>query len=196
MRVVHYCCRLPSLITAVRAVPFRVGIGYDVHGFADSPPENGHIVLCGVEIAFHRKIKAHSDGDVGTHALVDALLGCVGEGSIGEHFPNTDPRWENMSSTHFLLEAQSKALAKGYAVLNFDLTIVCELPKIIPHVPKMKLFMSKLLSIDASAINIKAVTTEKLGFIGRGEGIAAHAVVLCRKVTAAAPNPGSENPRG
>ncbi|MCU7611232.1 2-C-methyl-D-erythritol 2,4-cyclodiphosphate synthase [Anaplasma capra] len=166
-------------------MPFRVGIGYDVHRFSCSPPEGGHIVVCGVEIAFHKGIEAHSDGDVGIHALVDALLGCVGEGSIGEHFPNTDPRWQGMRSSHFLLEAQKRALAKGYAMLNFDLTVVCEHPKIMPHVNRMKAFMSQLLNMDASAMNVKAVTTEGLGFIGREEGIAAHAAVLCYRVSPA-----------
>ncbi|MDD9361957.1 MAG: 2-C-methyl-D-erythritol 2,4-cyclodiphosphate synthase, partial [Anaplasma sp.] len=112
----------------------------------------------------------------------DALLGCMGEGSIGQHFPNSDPQWKNMSSSYFLLEAQKKAAEKSYAILNFDVTVVCEQPKITPHVPNMKEFLSKLLNVDLSRINIKAVTTEKLGFLGCGEGIAAQAVLMCYRV--------------
>ncbi|MGN7661278.1 MAG: 2-C-methyl-D-erythritol 2,4-cyclodiphosphate synthase [Anaplasma sp.] len=164
-------------------MPFRVGVGYDVHRFSEEPVQDGYIVVCGVKIAHQRRVIAHSDGDVGLHALVDALLGCVGEGSVGQHFPNTDPAWAGVASTHFLAEAHKKVRARGYAVINCDISIVCEAPKIVPHVAGMKSCMSQILGINLSAINVKAVTTEKLGFIGREEGIAAHAVALCQGIT-------------
>ncbi|WP_044105476.1 2-C-methyl-D-erythritol 2,4-cyclodiphosphate synthase [Anaplasma phagocytophilum] len=163
-------------------MPFRVGMGFDVHRFTESREEGQYIPICGIKVVHTQGIVSHSDGDVALHALTDALLGCMGEGSIGQHFPNSDPQWRNASSSYFLLEAQKKAAAKSYAILNFDVTIVCEQPKIMPHVPKMKEFLSKLLDVDVSQMNIKAVTTEKLGFLGRGEGIAAHAVLMCYRV--------------
>lgn len=163
-------------------MPFRIGIGFDVHRFTQEPGPQNDVYICGVKIPHTRGIIAHSDGDVGLHALTDALLGCIGEGGIGGHFPNSDPQWHDASSTHFLTYAQKKVSLLSYTILNFDMTIVCEYPKITPHVPRMKEHLAQVMNLAPSRINIKAVTTEKLGFLGREEGIAAHAVVLCKKV--------------
>ena len=161
---------------------FRVGIGVDVHRFAQDSAGDQYIYLCGVKIAHIYKVIAHSDGDVALHALTDALLGCMGAGGIGLHFPNSDARWKGMSSSHFVLEAHKMVVERSYAISNFDITIVCEEPKITPHVPIMKQHLHGLLGVDISCMNIKAVTTETLGFLGRKEGIAAYAVALCNKV--------------
>ncbi|MDB1135297.1 2-C-methyl-D-erythritol 2,4-cyclodiphosphate synthase [Candidatus Anaplasma sp. TIGMIC] len=160
-------------------MPFRVGMGYDVHRFADITTHAQFITVCGVKINHTRGIIAHSDGDVAIHALTDALLGCVGAGDIGQHFPNDSPLWKDMSSSHFLVEATKHVEAQGYSILNFDITIICEHPKIAPHVQSMKDTLSDLLGLETARMSIKATTTEKLGFLGRGEGIAAHAVALC-----------------
>ena len=164
-------------------MPFRVGIGYDVHSFYPEVCSDAYLTICGIKVPHTRRIRAHSDGDVGIHALVDALLGCIGEDGIGKHFSDLNPEWENANSSHFLLYAHRKVLERGYKVLNFDIVLVCEFPKITPHVPQMKRFLADLLQIDISRTNIKAVTSEKLGFIGREEGIAAHAVALCQEVS-------------
>ncbi|QGR02963.1 2-C-methyl-D-erythritol 2,4-cyclodiphosphate synthase [Ehrlichia ruminantium] len=162
---------------------FRIGIGYDVHRFDNT--NNNHndtfITVCGVKINYHKKVIAHSDGDVGLHALADAILGAVGCGSIGEHFPNTDQKWKNAESRHFVIEAQKKAQEMGYIISNADITIICEQPKIIPYAAEMRNYIAQFAQIDPSLINIKATTTEKLGALGRSEGIAAQAVVLCNK---------------
>ena len=159
---------------------FRIGMGYDVHKF-DNIDNNSEsfITICGVKINYHKKIIAHSDGDVGLHALTDAILGASGCGSIGQHFPNTDKTWKNVKSSHFLIEAQKKAKEKGYLIFNADITIICEQPKIMPYAVEMQEHIAQLISVDSSCINVKATTTEKLGFLGREEGIAAQAVVLC-----------------
>ena len=163
-------------------VPFRVGMGFDVHRFERTSNTEQYIYLCGVKIAHTKGIIAHSDGDVALHALTDALLGCIGAGGIGVHFPNDNPRWRGIRSSHFVLEAHKMVVEKSYSILNCDITIVCEQPKITPHVPLMKQKMHQLLGLENSRINIKAVTTESLGFLGRKEGIAAYAVVLCNKL--------------
>ena len=162
-------------------MPFRVGIGFDVHKFTQEPTQQ-HIHICGVKVPHNKGIVAHSDGDVGLHALTDALLGCIGEGGIGKHFSDHDPQWRGMSSTHFLAYALKRAELASYAMLNFDMTIVCEYPRITPHVPRMKEYLAQVLALAPSCMNIKAVTTERLGFLGREEGIAAHVVVLCKKL--------------
>ncbi|ABD45293.1 2-C-methyl-D-erythritol 2,4-cyclodiphosphate synthase [Ehrlichia chaffeensis str. Heartland] len=160
---------------------FKVGIGYDVHKFDNTcyNDANTFITICGIKINYHKKIIAHSDGDVGLHALTDAILGAVGCGSIGQHFPNTDNTWKNIKSDYFLIEAQKKAQEKGYSISNADITIICEQPKIMPHALEMQEYIANLICIDPSCINVKATTTEKLGFLGRKEGIAAQAIVLC-----------------
>ncbi|WP_395878334.1 2-C-methyl-D-erythritol 2,4-cyclodiphosphate synthase [Ehrlichia muris] len=160
---------------------FKVGIGYDVHKFDNTSHDNINtfITICGIKINFHKKIISHSDGDVGLHALTDAILGAIGCGSIGQHFPNTDNKWKNIKSDYFLIEAQKKAQEKGYSISNADITIICEQPKIMPYALEMQEHIALLIKTDASCINIKATTTEKLGFLGREEGVAAQAVVLC-----------------
>ncbi|NUX01604.1 2-C-methyl-D-erythritol 2,4-cyclodiphosphate synthase [Wolbachia endosymbiont of Madathamugadia hiepei] len=163
---------------------YRVGAGYDIHKFvkAQNKAEN-FIKICGVEIEHNMAIEAHSDGDVVIHAVVDAILGALGYGDIGEHFPPSSAEWKDCDSSCFLSFATTKAKEKGYRVSNLDITIVCEEPKISPYKAEMKKSISRTLEIDGEFVNIKATTTEKLGSIGRNEGIAAHASVLLTSVT-------------
>jgi len=153
--------------------PIRVGTGYDVHRLA----EGEELWLCGVKIDHSQGLAGHSDADVAIHALVDALLGAIGAGDIGLHFPPSDPQWRGTSSDRFLSHAARLVGAAGYAVGNVDLTIICEAPKIGPHREAMRARLAELLSVDIAAVSVKATTTEKLGFTGRGEGIAAQAAV-------------------
>jgi 2-C-methyl-D-erythritol 2,4-cyclodiphosphate synthase len=153
---------------------FRVGIGYDIHRFSDE--ETTYIVIGGEKIPYGRKIIAHSDGDVIFHSLTDALLGAVGEGSIGVHFPNSDNRWSNATSSIFVQYAFLLVKKKGYRVNNIDLTVICQEPKIMPHAANIKGSISQLLEINADQVNVKAVTGEGIGAIGRGEGIAAQTI--------------------
>jgi 2-C-methyl-D-erythritol 4-phosphate cytidylyltransferase/2-C-methyl-D-erythritol 2,4-cyclodiphosphate synthase len=162
---------------------FRVGTGYDIHKFIK--PQNDtkcYIKICGVEIKHNMEVEAHSDGDVVIHAIVDAMLGAVGCGDIGEHFPNNSLEWKDCDSLHFLDCAARKIKEKGYGVSNLDITIICEEPKISPYKIEMKKFLSRALKIDDELINIKATTAEKLGSIGRMEGISAHAVVSLYRI--------------
>jgi 2-C-methyl-D-erythritol 4-phosphate cytidylyltransferase/2-C-methyl-D-erythritol 2,4-cyclodiphosphate synthase len=153
------------------APPVRIGIGYDVHRLADGE----ELWLCGVRIDHPQGLAGHSDADVAIHALVDALLGAIGAGDIGQHFPPSDDQWRGASSDRFLVHAAALVAAAGYAVGNVDLTIVCERPKIGPHRDAMRARLADLLGVDISAVSVKATTTERLGFTGRGEGIAAQA---------------------
>ncbi|RNJ63039.1 MAG: bifunctional 2-C-methyl-D-erythritol 4-phosphate cytidylyltransferase/2-C-methyl-D-erythritol 2,4-cyclodiphosphate synthase [Porphyrobacter sp. IPPAS B-1204] len=152
---------------------FRVGQGYDVHRL--EPGEE--LWLGGVLIPHDKGLSGHSDADVALHALTDAVLGAVGEGDIGTHFPPSDPQWRGARSGQFLAHAVSLARAAGYAVANVDLTLICEAPKIGPYRPAMRAEVARLMGLDETAVSIKATTTEKLGFTGRGEGIAAQAIV-------------------
>lgn len=154
------------------AAPVRVGTGYDVHRLADGEP----LWLCGVRIDHARGLAGHSDADVALHALVDAILGAVGDGDIGSHFPPSDPQWRGASSDRFLAHAVTRAAGHGYGIGNVDLTIICEEPKIAPHRSAMRQRLAGLLGVDESAVSVKATTTERLGFTGRAEGIAAQAV--------------------
>jgi 2-C-methyl-D-erythritol 4-phosphate cytidylyltransferase/2-C-methyl-D-erythritol 2,4-cyclodiphosphate synthase len=160
---------------AARTAPFptiRTGIGYDVHRL-----ENGeHIWLCGVKIAHNKKLKGHSDADVGLHALTDAILGALAMGDIGDHFPDTDPQWKGASSDRFLAHAGKLAQEVGYQISNVDVTLICEAPKIKPHREAMRRAMADILNIDVGSVSLKATTSEGLGFTGRGEGIAAQAI--------------------
>ena len=149
----------------------RVGNGFDVHRFADGD----HVTLCGIEIPHRHGLAGHSDADVGLHALTDALLGAIGEGDIGLHFPPTDPKWRDAPSHQFLRDAAERLAAKRGRILNLDLTLICESPKISPHRQKMRENVAEILGIDIARISIKATTTEQLGFTGRGEGIAGQA---------------------
>jgi 2-C-methyl-D-erythritol 2,4-cyclodiphosphate synthase len=150
----------------------RVGIGYDVHPLV----EGRKLFLGGVELAHEKGLEGHSDADVLIHALADAVLGALGGGDIGHHFPNTDERWRGVSSLVFLEEIRGMLAKKGAVLENVDASVIAEAPKIAPHLEKMKALLGEALGIPASRVNLKATTNEKLGFAGRGEGIAAMAV--------------------
>ncbi|MEW6036700.1 MAG: 2-C-methyl-D-erythritol 2,4-cyclodiphosphate synthase [Pseudomonadota bacterium] len=152
----------------------RIGQGYDAHRFK----EGGHVVLCGVKIPFDRGFAAHSDGDVALHALCDALLGAAALGDIGRHFPDTDARYKGIDSRLLLREVRQKVSEQGYAIGNVDVTIVAQAPRLAPHIQAMRENLAQDLEIPAGCVNVKATTTEGMGFEGRGEGISAHAVAL------------------
>ena len=153
---------------------FRIGQGLDVHAFG----EGDHVVLGGVRIAHDRGLIAHSDGDVAIHALCDALLGAVALGDIGQHFPPQEDRWRDADSGELLAQVNRMLAERGWRPVNLDLTIACESPRIGPHVPAMRRALAGILGISDGDVSVKATTTEKLGFCGRGEGIAALAIVL------------------
>ena len=155
----------------------RIGHGYDVHAFG----EGDHIMLCGVRIAHQNGLMAHSDGDVALHALTDALLGALALGDIGHHFPDDDPTFEDADSRHLLRQVMALVKARGFTLGNADLTIIAQAPKLAAHIAAMRQNLSEDLSGDVDLINVKATTTEKLGFVGREEGIAVHAVVLLKE---------------
>ncbi|WFW29956.1 MAG: 2-C-methyl-D-erythritol 2,4-cyclodiphosphate synthase [Wolbachia endosymbiont of Menacanthus eurysternus] len=161
---------------------YRVGTGYDIHKFIkiQNNVEN-FIRICGVKIKHNMAIEAHSDGDVAIHAIVDAILGALGYGDIGEHFPSNLSKWKNQDSFYFLNFANNKAKKEGYRVSNLDVTIICEKPKISPYKTKMEESISKTLEIDSKFVNIKATTVKKIGPIGRNEGIAAYASILLHR---------------
>ena len=152
----------------------RIGQGFDVHAFG----EGDHVVLGGVRIAHARGLVAHSDGDVVLHALCDAMLGALALGDIGRHFPPSDARWKDADSRAFLRHCNELIGARGWRVGNADITVICEHPRVGPHADAMREAIAAELGIAADAVGVKATTTEKLGFTGRGEGIAAQAVVL------------------
>ena len=151
----------------------RIGQGYDAHRFGPGDA----VWLCGVRIAHDQALVGHSDADVGLHALTDALLGAIGQGDIGDHFPPSDPRWKGASSDRFLTHAIELVRAAGGRVINADVTLVCEAPKIKPHREAMRTGLAELLGVPISAVSVKATTTEGMGFTGRREGLAAQAVV-------------------
>lgn len=150
----------------------RVGTGFDVHRLA----EGEEMWLCGVRIDHTHGLAGHSDADVAIHALVDAILGAIGDGDIGSHFPPSDPQWRGASSDRFLVHAVGLAAAQGYRIGNVDVTIICEAPKVGPHRQAMREKLAELLEAPLTAVSVKATTTERLGFTGRGEGVAAQAV--------------------
>ncbi len=155
----------------------RIGSGFDVHAF-----ESGRrLVIGGVEIAHERGLAGHSDADVLLHAICDALLGAAGLGDIGGHFPDASAAYKNIDSRILLREAGAKIRALGYAVGNVDATLIAQAPKMAPHIPAMCVNIAADLGIPAAQVNVKATTTEKLGFTGRGEGIAAQAVCLLQR---------------
>jgi len=154
----------------------RSGTGFDVHAFA---PGN-HVILGGVRIDHDRELNGHSDADVALHALTDALLGAIGDGDIGRHFPPDDDQWKGVSSDIFLKHAARLLADKGGVIANIDLTIICEAPKITPHSAAMRRNIGEILDLDIARISVKATTTEGLGFTGRREGIAAQAIVTVR----------------
>ncbi len=155
----------------------RVGQGFDVHRFA-APGEGRTLVLMGLAIPHDRGLVGHSDADVMLHALMDALLGAAGLGDIGQHFPDTDPTYKGADSTHLLERVMASLGTGGWRVVNADVCLIGERPKIGPHRERMRERIAPLLGIPTEALNVKATTTEKLGFTGRGEGLAAQAVVL------------------
>ena len=157
----------------------RIGHGFDVHRFGSGD----HVVLGGESIPHDRGLVAHSDGDVVLHALCDALLGAAALGDIGRHFPDTDPQWAGADSRALLRRVSDEVAGAGWAPLNTDLTVVAQAPKLGPHVAAMAANIAADLGLAVGDVNVKATTTERLGPIGRGEGIACHAVVLLRSVS-------------
>ncbi|MDD1635179.1 MAG: 2-C-methyl-D-erythritol 2,4-cyclodiphosphate synthase [Methylococcaceae bacterium] len=155
----------------------RVGQGYDVHRFN----EGNHIILGGVKIDYEQGLEAHSDGDVVLHALCDALLGAAALGDIGKHFPDTDPDFKGADSRVLLRHVYRIIQDKGYQLVNADMTIIAQAPKMAPHIGTMCRNIADDLNVDVDCINVKATTTEKLGFEGRKEGIAVQAIVLIEK---------------
>lgn len=152
----------------------RIGQGFDVHAFC----EGEHVILGGVEIPFQQGIKAHSDGDVLLHALADALLGAVALGDIGHFFPDTSDEWAGADSRDLLRRVMERVTEEGYKVANVDATVIAQAPKMAPHIQTMRLNIAEDLNLAANRVSVKATTTERLGFTGRGEGIACQAVCL------------------
>jgi 2-C-methyl-D-erythritol 2,4-cyclodiphosphate synthase len=155
----------------------RIGHGFDVHKFGGEGP----ITIAGVKIPYTQGLIAHSDGDVALHALCDAILGALALGDIGHHFPDNDPKYAGIDSRQLLKEVFQQALEKGYSLGNLDLTIAAQAPKMAPHIEAMRSQIAAILDTDIDNVNVKATTTEKLGFVGRCEGISTHAVVLLLK---------------
>jgi 2-C-methyl-D-erythritol 2,4-cyclodiphosphate synthase len=158
-------------------VSFRVGLGYDVHPFQ----EGRKLILGGVEIPFEKGLKGHSDADVLLHAITDAILGAATLGDIGQHFPDTDPAFKNADSAKLLRESYSLVQKEGLTIENIDSTIVAERPKLSQFIPNIRQRITEILSCDLDQVSVKATTNEKMGFVGRQEGIAVHAVVLLKK---------------
>ncbi len=152
-----------------QAMDIRVGNGFDVHAFGPGD----HVVLCGVRVPHDRGLVGHSDADVGMHAVTDAIYGALAEGDIGRHFPPSDPQWKGAASEIFLRHACDLARARRYRVSQVDLTLICERPKIGPHAADMQWIMAEILEVETDRVSVKATTSERLGFTGRGEGIAA-----------------------
>jgi 2-C-methyl-D-erythritol 2,4-cyclodiphosphate synthase len=152
----------------------RIGQGFDVHAFA----QNRRLIIGGVEIPYELGLSGHSDADVLLHAICDALLGAVALGDIGRHFPDTDAKYENIDSRELLRDVLAKVRSLDWAVVNVDATIIAQAPKMAPHIPAMTANIAADLGVALDQVNVKATTTEKLGFTGRGEGIAAQAVCL------------------
>ena len=162
----------------------RIGHGFDVHRFTDSERDGDYIVLGGVKIPYSHGLVAHSDGDVLLHALCDALLGAAGLGDIGKHFPDTDERYAGIDSRKLLRHVMALLEENNLTPVNMDSTIIAESPKMAPHIDQMRENISEDMGIDQSLVNVKATTTEKLGYTGRKEGIAVHAVVLLKDLGA------------
>ncbi len=152
----------------------RIGNGFDVHAFADGRP----LVLCGLVIPHTHGLAGHSDADVGIHALCDAIYGALAEGDIGRHFPPSEAEWKDADSARFLRHAAGRILARGGMLTSADITLICERPKIGPHADAMRERLASLMEVEIGVVSVKATTTERLGFTGREEGIAAQATVL------------------
>jgi len=156
----------------------RIGHGYDVHAFEPGD----HVILGGVKIPYHSQFKAHSDGDVLVHAICDALLGAMALGDIGHHFPDTDSAYKGVNSRNLLKQVYKLVADQGFKLANLDVTIIAQAPKMSAHIERMRGHLADDLCSDSAQINVKATTTEKLGFIGREEGIAVHSVCLLQKM--------------
>jgi 2-C-methyl-D-erythritol 4-phosphate cytidylyltransferase/2-C-methyl-D-erythritol 2,4-cyclodiphosphate synthase len=154
----------------------RTGNGFDVHAFADGD----HVMLGGVRIPYSRGVTGHSDADVALHALVDAILGALADGDIGQHFPPSDPQWKGASSDRFLAFACERVRARGGVIANLDVTVVCEAPRVSPHRDAMRARIAAIAGIAISRVAVKATTSEKLGFTGRSEGLVAMATATVR----------------
>ncbi|MEX0732069.1 MAG: 2-C-methyl-D-erythritol 2,4-cyclodiphosphate synthase [Aquisalimonadaceae bacterium] len=157
---------------------FRIGQGFDAHRFK----AGGRLVLGGVEIPHDRGLEAHSDGDALLHALCDALLGAIAAGDIGQHFPDTDPAWQGADSRQLLRAVLKLVRGAGYTVVNVDATVIAQTPKLAPWIPAMRETIGADLGLDTGAVSVKATTTERMGFVGREEGLAATAMVLLQGV--------------
>ncbi|MDD2364571.1 MAG: 2-C-methyl-D-erythritol 2,4-cyclodiphosphate synthase [Desulfuromonadaceae bacterium] len=156
----------------------RIGHGYDVHRLV----EGRKLIMGGVDIPWEKGLLGHSDADVLLHAIADGILGGIGEGDIGKHFPDTDPRYKGADSLKLLEHVMNLAADKGYELANLDATIIAQMPKMAPHIQSMRENIARVLKADVSKVNVKATTEEGLGFTGVGEGIAAHAVVLLKLI--------------
>ena len=156
----------------------RVGLGYDAHRLVEGRP----LILGGVAIPYHLGLLGHSDADVLTHAIGDALLGSVGAGDLGSHIPDKDPAYKDISSLILLERIMAMVRQRGFRPLNVDATVVAQAPRLAPHLPEMRARLAPILGLAPEDVNIKATTTEHLGFAGRGEGMAAYAVVLVKKM--------------
>ena len=161
-----------ALIAAGTRMQTRVGSGFDAHRWGPG----GSVWLCGVEIPHDQTLIGHSDADAGLHALTDAILGALGDGDIGDHFPPTDPKWKGAASDQFLIHAVERVAARGGRVVHVDVTLICERPKVKPHRQAMRQRLAEILSLPLDAVSVKATTTEAMGFTGRGEGLAAQAI--------------------
>lgn len=157
---------------------FRIGNGFDVHRLV----EGRRCIICGVDIPHDRGLLGHSDADVALHALSDALLGAAALGDIGLHFPDSDSRWEGADSRALLREVAAILARKGYMTVNVDVTIIAQAPKMLPHIPRMRANIAADLDLPLDCVSVKATTTERLGFTGRREGIAAQATALVEKL--------------
>lgn len=165
-----------EMILSARLGETRTGSGFDAHRFT----EGDHVWLCGLKLSHDHGVEGHSDADAALHALTDALLGAIGAGDIGQHFPPTDERWRGATSSIFLQHAAKLVRAQGGAIIHCDVTIICERPKVGPHREAMRARISEILSVEISRVSVKATTTEGMGFTGRREGIAAHAIATVR----------------
>ncbi|MCM3768180.1 2-C-methyl-D-erythritol 2,4-cyclodiphosphate synthase [Neobacillus niacini] len=157
---------------------FRIGQGFDVHQLTEGRP----LIIGGITIPYEKGLLGHSDADVLLHTISDACLGAIGEGDIGKHFPDTDPNYKDADSAKLMEQVWQLVKTKGYELVNADCTIIAQKPKMAPYIEQMRARIAELLEADVEQINVKATTTEKLGFTGRGEGIASQVVVLLKKL--------------
>lgn len=169
-----------EMLLAALEADIRTGMGFDVHGFGAAGDDESHVMLCGVAVPYEAGLIGHSDADVGLHALTDALLGAIGAGDIGSHFPPEDAKWRGASSETFVHRAVELIAERGGRIGHVDITLVLERPKIAPYRDKMRARIAELLGLAEGKVSVKATSTDKLGFVGRGEGIAAQAVATVR----------------